>query len=101
MGNINQLSKQWRVQFNPTKTEFMYFILKRNILRLYNLYFDNTPVQKTDTHTHLGLALNEILEWRSQVNEVTSKVAKTLNSMKRIKNFVPRSTLEIRDKLDQ
>ena len=87
-------SKQWRVQFNANKTKFLYFTLKRCIPVLPNLYLGENIIERTENHVHLGLALDSRLEWKSHVSKIQSRIAKTINSLKRIRWIVPRSTLE-------
>jgi hypothetical protein len=83
------------VQFNANKTKFIYFSLKRNIPPLPVLYLDNTPIEQIDCHKHLGLTLDSRLEWKAHIENISSRVSKTINSMKRIRWLIPRHTLEI------
>ena len=50
---ITHWSKQWLVNFNPTKTEVMFFTLAQR--NRPSLYFDNTQLSFVDNHKHLGL----------------------------------------------
>jgi hypothetical protein len=92
---LSNWASQWRVQFNANKTKFIYFSLKRNIPPLPVLYLNNTPIEQIDCHKHLGLTLDSRLEWKAHIENISSRVSKTINSMKRIRWLIPRHTLEI------
>lgn len=91
---LSNWSSQWRMTFNANKTKFIYFSLKHKRPPLPQLLLDGTPIAETDHHTHLGLTLNNKMTWNDHIDRICTKVAKTLNSFKRIKHIVPRSTLQ-------
>ena len=48
---ISNWAKQWLVNFNPSKTEFLYFSL-RNDNTLPKLYFEDTLINLVENHKH-------------------------------------------------
>ena len=67
---IAHWAKQWLVNFNPSKTEVMFFSLSRNIDRP-ELSFNNTRLDFVDNHKHLGLTLSEDGKWHAHINDLT------------------------------
>jgi len=81
---LNKWSKQWLVQFNPSKTEGNTVVIT----------FDNTTVNFIDNHKHLGLTLSSDASWHSQISEIRTQAMKILGSMKALKFNLNRNTLK-------
>jgi len=88
---LNKWSKQWLVQFNPSKTEGMMFTLSNS--NTYGITFDNTTVNFIDNHRHLGLTLSSDASWHSQISEIRTQAVKIQGSMKALKFHLNRNTL--------
>ena len=84
-------SKQWLVNFNPSKTEVL-FISPRQTTRP-SLYFDNTLLGYVDSHKHLGVTLSSDLKWHEHISNIINSASKVLNSMRALKFKLKRSTL--------
>ena len=68
LDSILQWSKQWLVNFNPSKTEAMFLTYcNRNRPALV---FDGTNVQFVDNHKHLGLTLSHDGSWHQQISNI-------------------------------
>ena len=58
---LNKWSVQWRINFNPNKTEFMIFSNKVSHQTVYTaLYLNRIRLKEVDEHKHLGLILSKI-----------------------------------------
>ncbi|XP_053404826.1 uncharacterized protein LOC128558706 [Mercenaria mercenaria] len=88
---ISSWANQWLVNFNPSKTEVMFFSF-RDIAQP-SLTFDNTPLNFVDDHKHLGLTISHDCSWHTHIINITSSASKVLSSMRMLKFKVKRSTL--------
>jgi hypothetical protein len=92
---LNKWSVQWRITFNPNKTEFMIFSNKVSPQIVYPaLYLNRVRLKKVDEHKHLGLILSKNLSWRKHITEICKKANKCLDVMFRMKRLLPRICLE-------
>ena len=57
------------------------------------LTFDNSPVTKTTQHKHLGLILDEKLNFKEQLKEKMSKAYKGIAARRKLQNIIPRNSL--------
>ena len=88
---ITSWSKQWLVNFNPAKTEVMFFsFCNRN---KPNLFFNNVQLKYVDHHKHLGVTFSQDGSWHEHISIIVSKAARILGSMKMLKFKVKRNTL--------
>ena len=87
-------SQQWRVTFNPQKTVFMLFSLKDRPGDIGPLSMNDQVIHEVENHTHLGLTLNNKIEWHSHVDNILNRVSKTVSSIKRLAQIIPRKTMQ-------
>jgi hypothetical protein len=85
------MSKQWLINFNPNKTEVMFFYQNHGIKP--SLVFDNISLDFVDNHKHLGLTLSCDLKWHEHINNISASASKVLGSMRALKFQLKRSTL--------
>ena len=57
------------------------------------LTFDKSPVIKTTNHKHLGLMLDEKLNFREHLKENISKAYKCIAVLRKLQNIIPRNSL--------
>ncbi len=88
---LTQWSKKWLVNFNPAKTEVMFFSLVNTDRP--TLYFDNTRLNFVEHHKHLGLIYSENGSWHQHISSIVSSASKVLGSMKKLKFKLRRITL--------
>ncbi len=88
---LTQWSKKWLVNFNPAKTEVMFFSLVNTDRP--TLYFDNTRLNFVEHHKHLGLIYSENGSWHQHISSIVSSASKVLGSMKKMKFKLRRITL--------
>ena len=62
------------------------------------MIFDNTIIERVNTHKHLGLVLTSSLDWNVQINEVCLKANRKLSVLRSVK-LLSRQTLDILYKL--
>jgi hypothetical protein len=62
----------------------------------FSLYFSGSCIpinQKLSYYCHLGVIIDEHLLWNHQIQNTVTKASKGIGMMRRIKQFVPKSTL--------
>ena len=74
------------VDFNPIKTVFQNFSLKKKKSNL-RLFFDNKPVKQVSEHKHLGLILSDDLKWTKHIRFVCNKALKLIGQLYRNSMF--------------
>ena len=89
---ILQWSKTWHVTFNPSKTDVVLFNGNLPPLDL-NLLFDNTLLNVSKTHKHLGVTLSSNCKWSDHVENICLSVAKHLSVLRKMKFILDRQTL--------
>ena len=84
------------MSFNPDRSkqaQEVIFSRKTSILSHPVLTFDNSPVTKTTDHKHLGLILDEKLNFKEHLKEKMSKVYKGIAVLRKLQNTIPRNSL--------
>ena len=75
---LQKLNLCWSV---PGKDEELY------------LSIDNVPIEQVSSLKSLGIYIDENLTWHSHIDKLCKKIASTIGAIKRVKAFVPQSTL--------
>ena len=83
-GIINHEAAQWLINFNPLKTEAIFFTL-RLLDHLPNITFDGTPIKFVNEHKHLGLTLSSNDQWHCHIDNIISSASKVLGIMRKLK----------------
>ena len=87
---------QWKMTFNPDlnkqATEVV-FSHKKQIVTHPTLYFNNTPIVTAPFQKHLGLILDNKLNFAHHLNEKISKANKGIGLIKRLYYHLPRKSL--------
>ena len=87
---------QWKMAFNPDSnkqaTEVV-FSHKRTRTNHPTLYFNNSPVATAPFQKHLGLILDEKLNFSHHLNEKISKANKGIGLIKQLRLYLPRKAL--------
>ena len=84
------------MSFNPDRSkqaEEVIFSRKTSIQSHPVLTFDNSPVIKTTHHKHLGLILDEKLNFKEHLKEKMSKAYKGIAVLRKLQNIIPRNSL--------
>ena len=79
---IQNWAAKWLVEFNPVKTVFVNFSLKRNKSQL-KLKFKNQNIHQVSEHKHLGILFSENMTWPTHINYITAKASHRLRKMYR------------------
>ena len=97
--DLEKLSK-WlvcnRLTLNATKTEFMVIGSRQRLSTLSDtleLSIGNVPIEQVSTVKSLGIHIDENLSWHFHIDKLCKKIAFAIGAIKRVKPFVPQSTL--------
>ena len=93
LSKISQWAKKWRVTFNAKKSKDIIFSNKC-LNNSPPLVFDETNIERVNTHKHLGLILTSSLDWGPQINEVSFKANQKLSVLRSV-NLLSRQTLDL------
>jgi hypothetical protein len=91
---IQKWSEDWLVNFSPAKSKELILSLKRNKPDHPPVNLDNHPIQRVNSHKHLGVSITSDLKWTAQVMDMAKKACKQLNVLRPLKHSLDRSTLE-------
>ena len=97
----NELSKicDWlalnKLSLNVKKTKMMVFHYRQRFIKniIPKLMINNIPIEHVKKFNFLGIVLDECMTWDAHINKISSKIAFTIYTMKRIKKFIPSSIL--------
>ena len=97
--DLEKLSK-WlvsnRLTLRATKVEFMLICSRQRLSTLSDtleLSIDNIPIEEFPSVKSLGIYIDENLTWHSHIDKLCKKIASAIGAIKRVKPFVPQSTL--------
>ena len=93
---ISEWAFQWKMKFNPDHTkqaQEIIFSRKKTVSIHPVVYFNNTPVNSTATHKHLGMILDSKLSYENHLQSVFSRVNKTIGLLRKFQATLPRKSL--------
>ena len=93
---ISKLANQWRMSFSPDITkqaQEVIFSRKSKKADHPTVYFNHAPVAHTDCHKHLGMCLDEKLNFLQHIKEKTSKANWGIGVIRKLSHVLPRHSL--------
>ena len=94
---ISKLANQWRMSFiNPDITkqaQEVIFSRKSKKADHPTVYFNHAPVAHTNCHKHLGMYLDEKLNFLQHIKEKTSKANRGIGVIRKLSHILPRHSL--------
>ena len=97
LNNISQWLAKNKLQHHPTKTKIMIIGSSYNLNNKvydYPVMLNSKVIPWTNSFECLGVLIDEKLSWDLHVDKSCKKVGSSIAVMKRIKPFVPNSTLQ-------
>ncbi len=83
-----------RLTVNLNKTFYMLFTNKA-FTSLPPLIFHNKIIQRTTHHKHLGITIDETLNFKVHISDICHKLSRNISLLYQVKDLVPTTTLEI------
>ena len=93
---ISKWAYNWKMSFNPDPKKPVREVLfsrKNSNITHAIIYFNNIKVQGTNQQKHLGIILDEKLNFKSDIDKVLTKASKGIAVIKRLRNSLPRKSL--------
>ena len=93
---ISDWAYKWKMIFNPDlskQAQEVIFSRKTNKINHPTTTFNTIPVARTPYQKHLGLYLDEKLNFNHHVNVKISKANKGIEIIKRLSHILPRKSL--------
>ena len=93
---ISEWAYQWKMVFNPDltkQTEEVIFSRKSGKSFHPKVFFNEVPVKRIVSQKHLGLHLDQKLDFSKRINEKISKAQKGMSVIKKLNNILPRNVL--------
>ena len=84
------------MSFNPDRNkQAQEVIFSRKLRKVFhpNLSFNDQPIERSVTHTHLGLTLDEKLPFTNCINDKINKTLKGVGLLRKLSTLLPRQSL--------
>ena len=92
---ISKWAYNWKMSFNPDPgkpAQEVLFSRKNSNITHPIIHFNNVQVQRANQQRHLGIILDEKLNFKSHIDKVLTKASKGIAVIKRLRNFLPRKS---------
>jgi hypothetical protein len=83
----------WKVQFNPSKTQYMIVSKKPNPPQYPHPVFSGIPIDRKDSHKHLGLIITKTFTWNEHIDCTIVKASRRLYLINCVRFKLPRRSL--------
>ena len=96
LNKINHWAFQWKMGFNPDASKQPQEVIFSRKLRksvFPPLHFNNIAVTQSATQKHLGMLLDDKLDFQGHLKNIYSKVNKTMGLLRKLHNTLPRLPL--------
>ena len=96
LSKIEQWAFQWKMSFNPDlskQAQEVLFSKKKNISYHPDLYFNQSKVKVVPAQKHLGLILDNKLNFNLHLKTVIDKITKSINVLRKLRFHIPRHSL--------
>ena len=96
LNKIKNWAIQWKLNFipDPSKQAQGVIFSGKPQKTIHNqVYFNHNSVKQVPSQKHLGMYLNTKLNFQEPVNNILSKVNKTIRLMRKLQAFLPRQSL--------
>ena len=93
LSKIHTWATTWKVTFNALKTDKL-DICNQNVILLNSLYFDNTLLNTSEYHKHLGIILQNDCKWEQHITNLIKKCRTQINCLRSYKYRLNRKSLE-------
>ena len=95
--NVNEWLIANKLTLDQSKTEFT-LIGSRQRIRTFDtspsLEIGGMPINRVSHTSSIGVYLDENLIWNKHINQISRKIASGIGALKRIRSFVPDTTLQ-------
>ena len=96
LSKTNEWALQWKMSFNPDPTkqaQEIIFSRKTSQRNHPGLMFNNSIVNVTSIHKHLGMIFDSKLSFDEHLKSVLKKISKTVGLLRKFQGILPRTSL--------
>ena len=96
LSKIKNWAIQWKKNFNPDPSKQAQEVIFPRKLQKTNhnqVYFNDNSVKQVPSQKHIGIYLDTKLNFQEHLNNVLSKVNKTIRLLRKLQAFLPRQSL--------
>ena len=94
LSHLSEWFQANRLSLNVKKTHYIIFGNKRIPLNeTYQIIFNNNVIERVASTKFLGITVDENLNWKKHILNVSTKVSRSIGIMNRLRYMLPRSTL--------
>ena len=95
LGKISKRVFQWKISFNldPSKQAQEIFSHKIQKTCHPSTYLNNKSVKQVPSQKHLGMILDNKLNFQEHLKNILDKVNKSIGLMRKLHNILPRGSL--------
>ena len=96
LSEVSDWAFQWKMNFNPDpnkQAQEVIFSIKINQINHPPLLFNQNLVKSSSTKKHLGMILDNKLDFSLHLKNVQRKVNKTITVIRKLQNILPRESL--------
>ena len=93
LAKLKSWSEKWLATFNPNKTKAMLISNSHDANINLTLTFDNTELEMSSSHKHLGVTLDDNAKWSSHINNIYVTSMKRVNVLRKLKYMLNKTTL--------
>ena len=93
---ISNWAFQWKMSFNPDpskQAQEVIFSRKHQKISHPSIYFSNNPIESVSSQKHLGMILDNKLNFQERIKNIVTKVNKTIELLQKLQNILPRGSL--------
>ena len=83
LDTLTEWQNKWQMEFNASKCYVLRVTHATKNTQQFSYSLNNTILQETKSHTHLGVDLSHDFKWNSHINRIAAKANKTLGFLKR------------------
>ena len=94
LDKISEWAFQWKMNPEPTKQDQEIIFSKKKTVSIHLVgYFNNSLVNSTATHKHLGMIIDSKLSYENHLQSVFSRVNKTIGLLRKFQPTLPRKSI--------
>ncbi len=90
---ISCWAKKWKIKINADKTEGLIISRKSTQYAIPNISLDGCNVNFVREHKHVGVWLDNKLDWKTHIQNLANKANKRMGILRRFKYSLPRHAL--------
>ena len=93
VSKVNDWTTQWKISSRSKQAQEIIFSRKRQNLNHDLIYFNHNLVQQVPSQKHLRMHLDTKLNFQEHLDNVMSKVDKSIGLLRKLQSVLPRPSL--------